>query len=219
MFTLQDGIKYIGIAAIVYFLLKAFAHNKLTNTQTIILVVCIMALVIFVACQNFNCPKKIIPEGFESNNLMVANSTNINMEDGAFNETIEHTDDDINDFKNIVGIDNKRYNVIKTNEKNKIDQIRNSYKNDMVYTTTHPFNTVPLGSQLYGYTYLPPENWFRAYERPPICITDKKSTVGPVADPSIAGLLEFDTNPENYTLGSMSLDHRYIKNVLNKNVT
>ena len=62
----------------------------------------------------------------------------------------------------------------------------------MVNTTTNPLNTVPLGTQLYGYTYMPPENWFRAYEQPPVCITDNNTTVNPVTDPSINCLLEYE---------------------------
>jgi len=96
-----------------------------------------------------------------------------------------------------------------------MNKIQATHKDDMVYTTTHPFNTVPLGTQLYGYTYLPPENWFRAYERPPVCISKKSCPVCPVADPSTAGLLEFDSN--NNTMGAMGIDYRYTKKVLNKN--
>jgi len=74
-----------------------------------------------------------------------------------------------------------------------MEKIQSMHKNDMANTNTHPFNTIPLGSQLYGYTYLPPENWFRAYEKPPICTTDKKCRIMPMSDASITGLMEFDT--------------------------
>ncbi|XWV26499.1 hypothetical protein QJ857_gp0570 [Tupanvirus soda lake] len=221
MFTLQDGIKYIGLAAIVYFLLKAFANNILTNCQIIILVLCIMLFVIFIASQNFNCPNKYKVERFDMTNG-ITNSVydgplnhNIDDDDTADEyNNMDHSDDDINDFKDIMGIDKQRYEQIKNTEKNAMDRIRSNHKNEMIHTTTHPFNTVPLGTQLYGYTYLPPENWFRAYERPPVCISEKICAVCPVADPSTAGLLEFDSN--NNIMGPMGINHRYSKKVLNK---
>ena len=58
MISISDTIKYIGIAAIVYFLIKAFARDSLSNLQILVLVVLIMILVIFISCQNVNCPHK-----------------------------------------------------------------------------------------------------------------------------------------------------------------
>ena len=85
-----------------------------------------------------------------------------------------------------------------------MDRIAGGYKDEMVYTSTHPFNTVPLGTQLYGYTYLPPENWFRAYERPPVCVTDDRSPVVPVySSAGVSELMQFDTT------NNISVTRRY----------
>jgi len=131
MFTLQDGIKYLGLAAILYFLLKAFANNKMSDCQIIILILFIMLIVIFIACQSFECPKKIKSEGFDmingiSNsvypgpytNKNINDNNNVNNEDIQYNNNdVDYGDDDVNDFKDIMGIDKQRYDNIKNNEK------------------------------------------------------------------------------------------------------
>lgn len=221
MISLQDSIKYIAVAAIIYFLLKAFVADKLGEEYIILLVVIIMALVIFIANQNFTCPNKRRLEGYQMTNPAIVNSvypgpTNTNEpldKPTEWNNT-QYPDADIEDMKDIMAIDKETYEKLNENEKKAIDRIRSNYTNEMVYTTTHPFNTVPLGTQLYGYTFLPPENWFRAYERPPVCITDKKCPVCPVADASTSGLMEFDAS--NNILGPNGIDVRYVKRVLNR---
>ena len=200
MSSLQNIIKYLGLAAISYFLIKAFANNKLTNIQIVIIVLLILLFVFFIVGQNFNCPKnnEIFQainqskkmEHFEphENNKILKNNKNNK------NNKINYVDEDIQDFKDIMGIDKQKYQNIKNNEKKIKNKIRSSYKDGMLYTETNPLNTVPLGAQLYGYTYLPPENWFRAYEKPPVCITDKRCAICPMTDKSIAGLIEFDAS-------------------------
>lgn len=219
MFSLQDLIKYLGSAAIIYFLIKAFTHDKLNNTNISIIVICIMALIIFITMQNSSCSTKNKIEGYQSvNQYMVdsvyANPNNEESYHAILNKDNTYEDEDVRDFKDIMGIDKKMYEKMEQNEKKAMKKIKSKYQDEMVYTTTHPFNTVPLGTQLYGYTFLPPENWFRAYERPPICITDKVNKVQSVADPSIAGLLEFDTTTN--IVGPKGIDHRYIKNVIHR---
>lgn len=211
MFSFEDGIKYIGLAVIFYFLIKAFADDKITNLHVVIIVVCIMVLVFFIGNQNFTCSKKI--EGFDEVNQNVINKpynrlknmpnqniydhrdNNINELKNIPNQNIyDYHDSDINDLRNVINIDEQQYQNIKNNENKIMDKIRSNYKDDMIHTTTHPFNTIPLGSQLYGYTYLPPENWFRAYEKPPVCVTNNRSPIYSMTSPSTAGLMEFDTN-------------------------
>ena len=221
MFTLQDSIKYIAIAAIIYFLLKGFSIGKLSEQHIILLVVAIMAIIIFIACQQFTCPKRRL-EGYQMTDTAVTTSvypgpdnTDQPLDKPKEWDNTQYPDDDIQDMKDIMAIDKETYDRLTENEKKAIDKIRAGYTNEMVYTTTHPFNTVPLGTQLYGYTFLPPENWFRAYERPPVCITDKKCPVCPVADASTSGLLEFDAS--NNILGPDGIDVRYVKKILNRN--
>jgi len=208
MLSFQNAIKYIGLAAIFYFLIKAFANEKLTNIQIALAVICIMVLVIFIGGQNFTCQQKI--ERFqEINSSIIAPLVQTDsLNEDSLNEAPlqapstgyaennyenNYENDDIEDLKEIINFDDEQYQKIKNNEKNAMNKIKSKYQNEMVYTTTHPFNTVPLGAQLYGYTYLPPENWFRAYETPPICIMNKRRSVHPVNNPYIAGLMEFDS--------------------------
>lgn len=221
MISLQDSIKYIAIAAIIYFLLKAFAADKLKEEHIILLVVLIMALIIFIANQNFTCPNKRRFEGYQMTDTAIVNSvypgpnnTNLPLDKPTEWDNTQYPDQDIQDMKDIMAIDKETYEKLTENEKKAIDKIRSNYTNEMVYTTTHPFNTIPLGTQLYGYTFLPPENWFRAYERPPVCITDKKCPVCPIADATTSGLMEFDAS--NNILGPDGIDVRYVKKILNR---
>lgn len=214
MITLQDGIKYIGLAAIIYFLIKAFAANILSDKHILILVILIMAVVIFIANQKVGCDRRI--EGFQQQIDGITKQPDTPQ--GASNSSNDwnkqnYNSQDFEDIKNLMNLDIGTYNRLNEQEKQAINKIKSKYRDDMVYTQTNPLNTVPLGSQLYGYTYMPPENWFRAYERPPVCITDKKCQVCPVADASIAGLLEFDSNTN--TLGTMNINTDYINRVLN----
>lgn len=205
MITVIDGVKYVGLAAIIYFLIKSFANNQLSNLQILMIVIFIMILVIFIVGQNTECSQKsrerfeITPNNPETNNQLPEIDYNQN-------EVLRDIDE--------LGLDKNRYERILADEKEAMDKIKSGYKNEMVYTQSHPFNTVPLGSQLYGYTFLPPENWFRAYDKPPVCITDKKCTVCPMNEPSTAGLLEFDST--NNIMGPMGIDTNYIQKVLNK---
>lgn len=177
-------IAYIGLAAIIYFLIKAFAYNKLSSKDIAVLVAIIMLLVIFIASQRYTCPKRY--EGFT--NSVVTGSI-----PGRETKSTAVAEDDNQQLKNIIGIDADRYNQIKEKEQAAMDRIRATHRDDMVHTRTHPFNTVPLGSQLYGYTFMPPENWFRAYEAPPICETNGIISMSYRPDPRTASLLELDT--------------------------
>lgn len=109
------------------------------------------------------------------------------------NQAYDNYNEDLENLKNWLGIDHDKYREIKNREEQVKKTIRSTYSGDMIHTTTNPMNTVPLGSKLYPYTYLPPENWFRAYEQPPVCIVDKPATVSPLTDPTVHGLIEFDT--------------------------
>jgi hypothetical protein len=199
MFSWQDIIIYIALAAIVYFLIKAFAANKIKETYIILLTLFIVIIFIAITSNKFTCKNNNL-EGFQNTDKGIVES----VYDGPNN------DNDLNNMKNVMGLDKEIYNRLKENEIKAMDNIRSKYKYDMVHTTSHPFNTVPLGTQLYGYTYLPPENWFRPYEQPPVCAVNQ-SRIESTPDAYINGLLEFDAS--NNTMGAMGINHGHIKNI------
>lgn len=217
MISFRDGIKYVGFGGVLYFLIKSIAKDNIDNKQLISLVVGIVIITIFL--MQSKC-KKV--EGFQVTDPPIVDSIYPgppNRETRSapllpMKQTIQYTDEDIRDFKDIAGIDKQTYEKLIENEQRAMNKIRMGYKDEMVFTTSHPFNTVPLGTQLYGYTYLPPENWFRAYERPPVCVTDKRCPVSPVLDSSTSGLMEFDTS--NNVVGPAGIDLRYVRKILNK---
>lgn len=121
---------------------------------------------------------------------------------------------DLKDLRDIMRINPESYNRLQENERLAADKIRQGFRDEMVFTQTNPLNTVPLGTQLYGYTYLPPENWFRGWERPPVCVRDTNANVAPLSSPSTTGLLEFDA--ANNAMGPSGIDVDYVRCVLNK---
>jgi hypothetical protein len=223
MFSFQDIVKYIGIAAIVFFLIKAFASNGLDNKQVLFLVVAIMLIMIFLLCQKDDCKKKSLNEAYEITDPPIVDSIYPGPDNTEYRAAkllpmppaIDYTNQDLLDQENIMGIDKKTLKALKRQERKAQKNIRNHYRDEMVFTTTNPINTVPLGTQLYGYTYLPPENWFRGYNQPPVCITDKKCPVCPVLDDSkTSDLLQFDAS--NNLIGAEGIDLRYIKKIINR---
>lgn len=197
MFSLNDIIKYVGFALIIYFLLKAFANNKLSNKQISLIVLVITILVVIICSQTFGCSKNRIEkfENMESNtkngeylksNLILENenSPNIN-QTGEYEYTPQ--------LAKLLGIDLEKYKKIIDRENDAKKKIKSAYTNDMALTTTNPLNTVPLGKAIYGYTFLPPENWFRAYDTPPVCHSLGDTQVHYSVPKSTEGLLEFDT--------------------------
>ena len=219
MISLEDGIKYIGLTAIVFFLIKAFADGKLDDTQICILVLFIMVPVVLLFIQSSKKCKldrqRRYIEGYQITDPPVTPSIypgppNMDAVLGTVNVPpplpASATDPDIRDFKSIVPIDMEVYGELVDQENRAKNRIRTAYTNEMVFTETNPLNTVPLGTQLYGYTFLPPENWFRAYERPPVCINNTfgnnpmngqygmPNLIYPAErDNDTANLLQFDT--------------------------
>jgi hypothetical protein len=129
-----------------------------------------------------------------------------------------YPDPDITDLKDNMQVDKKLISQLNDREQKARQIIRSKYKDEMQYTNTHEFNTIPLGSQIYSYTYLPPENWFRAYERPPVCISNDTCPVCPVVvnGNSTAELMEFDTMANQKM--PMGIDVNYVQQKLNQNV-
>lgn len=101
-------------------------------------------------------------------------------------------------------------------EKNKRDaeasaQIKANYKYDMKYDNGNPLNTIPLGENPYknDYVYLPPSNWLKPFERPPVCVTDKKCPVCPgYTTGTNAELLTYEDS--NHIVPPINIDVQYI---------
>lgn len=209
------ALRYVGLAAIIFFLIKALHEVNVTgDNKSIGAVVCLIMGVIIVMTWHMN--KKCV-ENYEELIPPLVNSIYPEKKQDTTTSTAtykvqDYADDDIKDMEKISGINMDRYNQLKENEQRAMDKITANYHDDMVNTKTHPFNTVALGAQLYGYTYLPPENWFRAYERPPVCITDKPCQVCPSSDTKIANLLQYDSSGD---VDTKNVDLRYIKQKLN----
>lgn len=220
MSSLSDIVKYVGLAVIIYLLSRAFTHNQLDHKQSIIFTLIVLGIVFLLHKSHKN--KCATNEKYQITDPPIVSSIYPGPDNTEFrpeyverpNKEIKYEDPDINDFKDIMRINKDVYEKLIDNEERAENKIRKKYRDEMVYTKSHPFNTIPLGTQLYGYTYLPPENWFRAYERPPVCVTDKKCPVCPITSSNVEGLMEFDTG--NNILGASGLDLRYIKHVLNK---
>lgn len=198
MLSWQNILLYIGLAAVIFFILKAFTNNLLTNSHIIWIVLIIMVLVILLLNQCTLCTNNKNKELFKNVGTNYELSKSYRPPSPASRSPSpsscpEYLDEDLENLKDEMEIDHNKYWAIKNKENQIKRKIRQEYTGEMPYTTTNPINTVPLGSKLYDYTYLPPENWFRAYEQPPVCITDNPANISSMTDPTIKGLVEFDT--------------------------
>lgn len=222
----QFMLKYIIIVIVVILLAKAFANvsgleNIITNESIICGSIALLALILVLDhLFKQTCPSK--KERLENiqNSIypMVPQQENKVKPEKTKNVTFK--DDDVEELIDVVGADREVIKKLEENEQKASDKIKQNYKDEMVYTTTHPFNTVPLGANIYGYTFLPPENWFRAYEKPPICIPngEKHQPVG-FYNSSTAELMEFDGNGDPIPPGPkfpQGFNERYVNKVLNK---
>lgn len=217
MISLQDKIiAFVGLTAIIYFLIRAFTGDQLNNKQILLLLLCIMIPVVFVCDQsNKKCRSDLVSMNRQTQ-IRTPTTEHYQVTDPPVTSSIypgppnrdpvlgkvqippalpvASDDLDVQDFKDIMPINKKIYADLVENEEIAKNKIRQTYANEMVFTESNPFNTVPLGTQMYGYTFLPPENWFRAYDRPPVCISDQRPRMDPIVDGnSTRDLLEFDT--------------------------
>lgn len=125
-------------------------------------------------------------------------------------------DQDLIDFMNIAGVDKKAYEDMLQRERIAKQDIRKRFKDEMVYTSSNPFNTVPLGRELNSYTYLPEFAWFRGYEQPPVCASS--GTTCPVCPMSTMGtseLMHFDSVNNVRERPPQSINLKYTKDILN----
>lgn len=121
---------------------------------------------------------------------------------------------DVEDMKDLMGIDRERYAILRDNVNAAKSRIASRWKDEMKYTESNPFNTIPLGANLdKGYTMLDPIQWFRAWDRPPVCHTDKQCPVCPVAPSGTDEYLQFDAR-DNIT-GPEGINVSYVRNILN----
>lgn len=224
MLTDSDYIKYIGFTAILYFLIKAFIGDKVDNTQVITLVVLVIVIFIFISSSKFKCINNI--EHYQITNPPIIDSVYPQISNTNTHTTLpddikiqkltnrSYVNADLELLKTLGNVDPQSYNAVSNNEINAQKQISNQFTNEMVYTKTNPLNTIPLGSQVYGYTYLPPENWFRGYDKPPVCVTERPALVCPTPDPKLTGLMEFDNS--NNVINGADMNLQYIQNKINK---
>jgi hypothetical protein len=122
---------------------------------------------------------------------------------------------DVNEMIELGNADKSTIVKLAENADRAKQRIRDNYKYEMKYTKTNPFNTIPLGSQIYSWTYLPPENWFRGYEQPPVCITNDRCQVAPnQPNENVPYLMEFDTAA--HITGPEGIDLAYVQDKLNQ---
>ena len=230
MWSFSNTWKYIVLAILLFLLTKAFCGEQVENVKIIILIVLVMSVIIFMD----NAGGATRREGFDPTDpayvksVYPSPSMRPKLRDDTLwapapdlSETEEYNpelmkDQDLVDLKDIMGIDKITEKGLIQKETEAEQKIKDRHRNEMQYTNSHPYNTIPLGSQIYSYTYLPPENWFRAYERPPVCITDRahKNEVYPVGENKYTDLMEFDTTA--HITGPQGVNIGYIENKLNQ---
>lgn len=204
MEVIEKLVKYGGLALITYLLIKAFTDGLIEEKHIYVLVGLIMVPIVLIGFGSDTCPK--MKEGYQITDPPIVPS----IYPGPPNQdrvlgTVAvpppmppmPLDKDVRDQMSITGIDMKIYDALGAEEERAKDKIRAAYTNDMVYTESNPLNTIPLGTQIYGYTYLPAENWFRAYERPPPCLVNGQEplvVVRPISEGAyLSDLLEYDS--------------------------
>lgn len=215
MFSLDKLITYTGSAAIIYLLIKAFGGDSISNINGVILVGGIMIIIIFLVNKNSTCKK----ENFKSISPPMKEAIfkpydYQPLSDKKFDYGTK--DKDLIDMMNIAGIDKQKFEQMMESEKLAKEEIKSRYANEMVYTDSNPFNTVPLGRQLNSYTYLPEYAWFRGYEKPPVCIpSGSQCPTCPLATQGTTELMHF-SNVDSYEgRAPEDINLKYTKNVLN----
>lgn len=125
-------------------------------------------------------------------------------------------DQDMIDFMNLSKLDKEKYEKMMFIEDAAKEGIKERYTNEMVYTTSNPFNTLPLGRDLNPYTYLPEFAWYRGYEQPPVCIPSPNDCpVCPLAPSGTTDLMHFDNVDNIRERAPQGINLKYTKRVLN----
>lgn len=125
-------------------------------------------------------------------------------------------DQDMIDFMNLSGVDKQKFEEMMFIEDAAKEGIKERYQNEMVYTSSNPFNTVPLGRNLNPYTYLPEFAWYRGYEQPPVCIPSPNDCpTCPLAPSGTTDLMHFDNVDNIRERAPQGINLKYTKRVLN----
>lgn len=125
-------------------------------------------------------------------------------------------DQDMIDFMNLSKLDKEKYEKMMFIEDAAKEGIKERYTGEMVYTSSNPFNTLPLGRDLNPYTYLPEFAWYRGYEQPPVCIPSPNDCpVCPLAPSGTTDLMHFDNVDNVRERAPQGINLKYTKRVLN----
>jgi len=242
MISLENIITYLGAAGIIYCLIKAFAGDTIDDVNVGIIIVIVMVIVIFLTNKNkltegYRVIEPPVQDGlFESADGKISGvfrpevNVPVNSVPALIADTTEPqitlepkrsfdyrtNDQDMIDFMNLSGVDKKKFEEMMFIEDAAKEGIKERYRNEMVYTSSNPFNTVPLGRDLNPYTYLPEFAWYRGYEQPPVCIpSPNECPVCPLAPSGTTDLMHFDNVNNVRERAPQGINLKYTKRVLN----
>ena len=222
MFHINNILKYVGLTVFVYFLIKTFSNNNMTNTQ-IYVVVGLVVMTVFIMANNNegSCPRRFA-EGYKKKDKKNTSPTtgHTHPTTGHTHSTTGHpttghshdtddehesdTDDDYEteenmELKKSVGFRDDVHKKIKEQESKAKQKVISKKKKTK--SRTNPLNTVPLGTSHFNYTMMPVENWFRAYDKPPICLPssndDDDDEVKPTEHKQTANLMHIHSDTED----------------------
>lgn len=102
----------------------------------------------------------------------------------------------------------------KKKEKQNKDNDSMDMRKDTVHVNYHNLPNTPHVEQKYGYSFLPPSQWYPQPPQPPVCVTDKKCPVCPsISDSGFTSVMEWE-NSTNVTK-PMGINTKYIDEELN----
>ena len=121
------------------------------------------------------------------------------------------------DLERSVQVNPERMAILKQRVNERRNRIADRWRGEQKYTEITPENTIPLGQNAdQGYTMLDPIQWFRGYERPPVCMIDTPTPVSGVSPEGIDQYMQFDARSNVNAPENMSLP--YIRDVINREV-
>ena len=118
---------------------------------------------------------------------------------------------------------NGQYSISPLNDPNIARNTCNESENDVNYDKEYDFydlSIIPIRTnnpdKLYepGYSYIPPKDWYPTPPRPPICVTNKRSTVCPSYTTGLGSDLK-EWNESRRVTGPDSINTSYVKDKLN----
>jgi len=243
MALLDNIITYTGAGVIIYFLIRAFGGESIGNVNSVMLTVGIMIIIIFLLRKCKTESFRTVSNPLKMDGLSpqwVARPTeeaffhssgkNGMVIDGKFRPfqyqpTIGQkfdygtTDKDIIDQMNISKVDKQKFEETMISEKLAKEDIKSRWRNEMIYSDSNPFNTLPIGRELNSYTYLPEYAWFRGYEKPPVCVpSGRECPVCPLSSGGTTELMHF-SNVDSYAgRAPEGINLEYTEKVLNQGI-